>query len=69
MKQNKLILFDLTATQPIGSNKRHGGGKYGEVVLRQILKRGLPVTCYYDSRMWLNPDIKNLLGGGKTSRS
>lgn len=58
-----MILFDLTATQPVGSNKRHGGGKYGEMVLRQILKRGLPVTCYYDSKKWLNPDIKNLLGG------
>ena len=53
MKQENQILFDLTATQPIGSNKRHGGGKYGEVVLRQILKRGLPVTCYYDSNKWL----------------
>lgn len=62
MKQDNQILFDLTATQPIGSNKRHGGGKYGEVVLRQILKRGLPVTCYYDSNKWLNPDIKELLG-------
>lgn len=59
-----MLLFDLTATQPIGSNKRHGGGKYGEVVLRQILKRGLPVACYYDSKRWLNPDIKNLLDGG-----
>ena len=64
-----MILFDLSATQPMGSTKRHGGGKYGEVVLRHILKRGRPVTCYYDSRKWLNPDIKNLLcRGGKTSR-
>ncbi len=60
-----MILFDLTASQPVGSNKRHGGGKYGEAVLRQILKRGLPVTCYYDSKKWLNPDIKNLLVGEK----
>lgn len=59
----KKILFDLTATQPIGSNKRHGGGKYGEVVLRRILERGLPVACYYDSNKWLNPDMKSLLGG------
>lgn len=56
-----MILFDLSATQPMGNTKRHGGGKYGEVVLRHILKRGRPVTCYYDSRKWLNPDIKNLL--------
>lgn len=59
-----MILFDLVATQPSGTSIRHGGGKYGEVVLRRILERGLPVSCYYDSNKWLNPDIKSLLSGG-----
>lgn len=27
------ILFDLTATQPAHGVKRHGGGKYGEIIL------------------------------------
>ena len=54
----KKILFDLTATQPSISSKRHGGGRYGEVVLLRILERGIPVVCYYDSSRWLNPTVK-----------
>ena len=30
------ILFDLTATQPAHGVKRHGGGKYGEIILTLI---------------------------------
>lgn len=55
------VLFDLNATQPMGGAKRHGGGRYGEVVLSRIIERGLPVVCYYDSRKWLNPGIRSLL--------
>jgi len=57
----KKILFDLTATQPLGGAKRHGGGKYGEAVLRRMLQRGISVVCYYNSSMWMNPDILELL--------
>lgn len=56
------VLFDLTATQPNVTGKRHGGGKYGEIILRRIIERKLPVFCYYDSRKWLNPEIEMLLG-------
>lgn len=56
-----MILFDLTATQPKGGAKRHGGGKYGESVLRKIMERNLPVACFYDSANWLNPEIRNLI--------
>ena len=31
---NKL-LFDMEATQPNSAGKRHGGGKYGEIVLTE----------------------------------
>lgn len=34
---NKRILFDVTATQPIGNVKFHGGGKYGVVVLKKLI--------------------------------
>lgn len=57
----KRILFDLTACQPIGLNKRHGGGIYGEIVLRHILRNGLNISCFWDSSKWLNPEIVNLL--------
>lgn len=58
---SKCILFDLTACQPIGSNKRHGGGIYGEFVLREILQNGLNISCFWDSTKWLNPEIEHLL--------
>ena len=54
------VLFNLKVCQPVGNVKRHGGGKYGEIVFERIVERGLPVYCYYDSHNWLNPKIKNL---------
>ena len=59
MKQE--LLYDLTATQPTFGSLRHGGGKYGEFVLKRIIERDLPVVCYYDSNRTLNQDLKNLL--------
>ena len=32
------LLFDLRVTQPINDDKRHGGGKYGEIVRPVRLK-------------------------------
>lgn len=55
------ILFDLKCTQPAGSTKRHGGGKYGEIVLRRIVERKLPVICCYDSSLWFNEEMKSYL--------
>lgn len=58
-----MLLFDLTATQPLTiSTKRHGGGKYGEAIIKRIVERNLPVKCYYDSRKWINPDIVSIIG-------
>ena len=55
------LLFDLAATQPNTSGKRHGGGKYGEIVLKRILELGYKPICFYDSGKWLNPEISALL--------
>lgn len=57
------LLFDLAATQPNTSGKRHGGGKYGEIVLKRILELGFNPICFFDSRRWLNPEIIALLDG------
>lgn len=59
--KNNMILFDLVATQPSVDSKRHGGGKYGEVIFKRIVERQLPVSCIYDSRRWINPEIRNIL--------
>lgn len=59
------VLFDLFSSQPNDGAKRHGGGRYGEVVLRRIVERGLSVSCFYDSSKWLNPDMSLLLSENK----
>lgn len=64
MKQVTL-LYDLTTTQPFGNSTRHGGGKYGEVVLKRIIARQYPVVCFYDSNRWLNPEVRDLLKSEK----
>lgn len=54
------ILFDLECTQPSFSGKRHGAGIYGEIVLRKLCQRGVPVAAFYDSSKWLNPEMLQL---------
>jgi len=56
----KKLLFDLVATQPNASGKRHGGGKYGEIIFSRMIERGLKFDCFYDSRKWLNPDVEKM---------
>lgn len=55
------LLFDLKAAQGNVSGKRHGGGKYAEIVLKKIVERGLQVSCFYDSTMWLNPEMEAIV--------
>lgn len=54
------LLYDLVSTQPIGNTLRHGGGIYGEIVLKKMISLGYTFCCLYDSRLWMNPDIKAL---------
>lgn len=51
------LLYDLEITQPSFSTKRHGGGKYGEMVFFGIIERGFNFCCYYDSSKWINPEV------------
>ena len=55
------LLFDLSATQPNSSGKRHGGGKYGEIVFKRIIQLGYKPVCYYSGSKWLNPEIESLI--------
>jgi glycosyltransferase involved in cell wall biosynthesis len=52
------LIFDLTKTQPIGDSKFHGGGKYGEIVFKALIKKTSNIIAYYNSAKWLNPIIK-----------
>ena len=53
------LLFDLVATQPNASGKRHGGGKYGEIIFFRMIEREIKFDCLYNSIIWLNPDVEN----------
>ena len=55
------LLYDLRATQPNGSGKRHGGGRYGEVIFFRMAEMGLKFGCFYDSSLWFNPDVKKVV--------
>ena len=55
------ILFDLECTQPSFSGKRHGAGIYGEIVLRKLCERNVPVVAFYDSAKWLNPEMEKIV--------
>ena len=52
------LLYDLSATQPNLSGKRHGGGRYGEIILLRMVGRGVKFGCFYDGSKWLNPEIR-----------
>lgn len=54
------LLFDLRATQPNLSGKRHGGGRYGEVIFFRMAEKGIKFSCFYDSAKWLNPEVKKV---------
>lgn len=60
MKNRGTLLFNLAATQPNNGTKRHGGGIYGEIVLRKIIELGLPIMVGYDGSRWLNPEMRTL---------
>lgn len=51
------LLFDLFATQPNPTGKRHGGGKYGEIIFFKMVDAGMKFSCAYDSTIWLNPQV------------
>lgn len=59
------LLFDLVATQPNASGKRHGGGKYGEIIFKRIIQLGYKPVCYYSGSKWLNPEILSLTKDNK----
>lgn len=54
----KKLLFDLTAVQPNASGKMHGGGKYGIVVFKELLKRPVAMEAVYYSSRYLPDEIK-----------
>lgn len=58
----KRILFDLTATQPIGNVKFHGGGKYGIAVFKKMVEIApQSIAAYYNDELYLDEEIVSLI--------
>lgn len=55
------LLFDLTASQPNGSGKRHGGGKYCEMLFFALCEKGYEFKTFYDSSRYINPKILDFI--------
>ena len=51
------LLFDLTASQPSAAIKRHGGGKYCEMLFFAMCQRKLKFQAFWDSNKYINPEI------------
>lgn len=49
------LLFDLTASQPNASGKRHGGGKYCEMLFLAMCEKKFFFKAFYDSSKYINP--------------
>lgn len=54
----KRILFDLTGVQPNASGKMHGGGKYGIVMFKEMVKHKIDMEAVYYSSKYLPEEIK-----------
>lgn len=58
----KRIIFDLTSTQPIGTTKFHGGGKYGIAVFKRLIETSHDrVAVYFDDNKFLDNTCKELI--------
>lgn len=56
------ILFNLTATQPIGKTKFHGGGKYGLIVFKRIVELAPEkIAVFYDKDAYLDENALNII--------
>ncbi len=62
MKISMRLLFDLTMVQPLDGTKFHGGGKYGEIVFKQLLQtKAENIAGYYNKKRYINPELIQLI--------
>lgn len=54
----KRILFDLSGVQPNASGKMHGGGKYGIVMFKEMMKHPIDIEAVYYSSKYIPEEVK-----------
>ena len=52
-----MLLFDLTACQPLGNTMVSGGAVYAKIVFFALLERDIKFKCLYDSSRMLDDEI------------
>lgn len=58
----KKILFDLRGCQPNRGSKFHGGGIYGYIVLKSLIKQvSGRLVVYYDAKRFIAPDVEQMI--------
>lgn len=64
---NKVILFDLIATQPYGTVKYHGGAEYSKIIFMSLLERidEITIICFYDPNKELDSRITERISQNK----
>lgn len=57
------ILYDLISTQPSNDSKFHGGGEYGKIVFKALVKKikAEYLSCIYDKNKYLDPSIIEII--------
>ena len=56
------LLFDLSATQQIGSTKFHGGGKYGIAVFKKLVELSpQSIAGFYNDKLSLDEEVQQLI--------
>lgn len=56
-----MIVYDLTALQPHGSVKSHGGGTYAKYVLYRMIERNIAFVAIFDSSRYFDDNLKKRL--------
>lgn len=56
-----MIVYDLTALQPHGNVKNHGGGTYAKYVLDRMIERNIAFVAIFDSSRYFDNGLKNRL--------
>lgn len=55
------LLFDLSKVQPVNGSKFHGGGKYGQVVFKQLVEDdSKKIAAFYDDTLYIDQALLEL---------
>jgi len=57
------ILYDLIATQAVGTSKFHGGGEYAKIVFKHLVKnrKDAEIICFFNKNNYLDKDLIKII--------